>query len=347
MRAALSKRVLREVDGLLGAWPDRPSRFWSLCTRITGWDALLSCASQHGVLEALRPGLLDERAPLTEAQRSWIKRTRAIEQWMQEPILKTLAEALAALESAQVKAVALKGPVLSERLQGEPSARRFTDLDFLVAPEDLERGTQALQSLGYRHDRSPSQAFFRAHHHHIHLHAADRPVLELHFLLSSGFGVSIPAAPFLGRSIPFTGKHGKTWVLAPEDEFLYLAQHAAGHHFARAAWLYDLKMLLFHHPNLDGRRMETRAAELGVARPLQFAMHVLRGRLGVQGLATTGVIRPWAADRMVALMEVLPFEGVAHKLVGLAYETLLADRWSMVSRLFRRRLALRAAQAAW
>lgn len=341
LRGTLSKRVLRHVDGLLAAWPDRPDRFWSRCARITGWDSVLACASQHGVLEVLRPGLTDERSPLTAAQRSWIKRTRRIDQWLQQPILDALADVLRTLDEASIQAVALKGPVLSERLYGEPSARRFTDLDFLVMPENLDRAVEALRTLGYLHQAGPSERFFRAHHHHIHLYAVDKPVIELHFILSSNFGVSIPAAPFLERSSRFAGKQGSAWVLAPEDEWLYLAQHAAGHYFARAAWLHDLKMLLRRFPNLDGSVVCRRAADFGVARSLRFTRHVLDRRFGVRGPAdeTSCHGRHWLGDRLLALIEALPSDSPALKVAGLAYEGLLADEVGAVSQLIRRRLS--------
>jgi hypothetical protein len=331
--------VRRQVDGLLSAWPDRPDRFWSLCARVTGWDSLLECASQHGVLEALRPGLLDERSPLSAGQRSWIKRTRILEQWMQTSALETLTDVLAVFASTPIKAVALKGPVLSERLYGDSGARRFSDLDFLVAPEDLERVIAALQPLGYVHEAGASEAFFRAYHHHIHLQAPERPVLELHFILSSNFGVSMAAAPFLARAIPFVGKLGTTWVLAPEDEFLYLATHAAGHYFERTAWLHDLKMLLLHHPNLDEALITKRAEEIGVARSLRFTRHVLHERLGLATADNGNQIRHWLGDRLLALIDALPARGMPRKLAGWAYEGILADRIGHVPQLFRRRLA--------
>lgn len=338
MRGPLSTRVRRQVDGLLGAWPQRPDRFWWLCAHVTGWDALLHCASQHGVLEALRPGLLDERSPLSEEQRSWIKRTRIIEQWMQSSILDTLRDVLQAFAANEVKAVALKGPVLSERLYDDSSARRFTDLDFLVAPADLERVVALLQPLGYRHAGGNSEAFFRAYHHHIHLHAPDRPVLELHFILSSNFGVSIAADPFLARAVQYSGELGTTWVLAPEDEFVYLSTHAAGHYFARAAWLHDLKMLLLRYPNLDQALVMQRAEEIGVARSLRFTRHVLNGRLALPG-QNDAPIRHWLVDRLLGLIDALPVNGMPRKLAGWAYESMLADRIALISQLCRRRLA--------
>jgi hypothetical protein len=352
LRGALSNRVQRQLNALIAAWPERPASFWSRCARVTGWDSLLTCAGRHGVLEVLRPGLLDPRSLLPQAARVWIQRTRQVEQWMDASILDALRDSLHALAAAKVRVVALKGPVLSERLYGDPAARRSTDLDFLVTPDDLHRAAAVFCSLGYQQPRGGSEAFFRTHHHHIHLHAPGRPVVELHFMLSSNFGAAIAATAFLQRAEPFSSRHGPTWVLAPEDELLFLAQHAAGHHFARAAWLYDLKMLLRKYPNLDGALLRRRAKETGIERALQFTLHVLRQRLELDNPlaeehAARAGPRRWVGDQLLALIDTLPASSLPAKVAGLAYEGLLADRPSARRQLMTRRLASLGVGRRW
>jgi hypothetical protein len=56
---------------------------------------------------------------------------------------------LAALEDAGVPAAPLKGPLLAERIYGDSGVRASSDIDVLVAPEDLERAVEAARALGY------------------------------------------------------------------------------------------------------------------------------------------------------------------------------------------------------
>src|SRR5205807_5865396 len=117
-------------------------------------------------------------------------------------------------------------------------------------------------------------------HHHLHLSRAETPPLELHFRPTTGFGTIVSAEEFLSRATPYrmsTGTMG--WVLSPEDEFIYLAVHAARHQFQALVWLYDLKLFLLRHPDLDWTIVSARARSLRVVRALSMALEALQRRL--------------------------------------------------------------------
>jgi hypothetical protein len=65
-------------------------------------------------------------------------------------------EALDALEALGVEPLLLKGPALARVLYGPGEHRGYSDVDLLVAPDDLERARRALAGLGYGH---PEEAF--------------------------------------------------------------------------------------------------------------------------------------------------------------------------------------------
>ncbi|MBX3252467.1 MAG: nucleotidyltransferase family protein, partial [Myxococcales bacterium] len=149
----------------------------------------------------------------------------------------------AALGTAGLRAVALKGALLAERLYPRPSARPTTDIDLLVCEQDLELAARALESLGYTPSTAASEEHFRRAGHHLHLLHPAAPCIELHFHAYRGFGRILRSEPLVGRSRAVPG-FASVRVLAPEDELLYLAVHAAGHRFMRLVWLYDLLLLL-------------------------------------------------------------------------------------------------------
>ena len=63
--------------------------------------------------------------------------------------VRLLQVAAAALADASVEAVALKGPAFSQWLYGDPCARRFSDLDLLVAQSQRDAAVGVLEQLGF------------------------------------------------------------------------------------------------------------------------------------------------------------------------------------------------------
>src|SRR5208282_477844 len=53
-------------------------------------------------------------------------------------------------EHQGIRLIPYKGPVLAESLYGDAALRSFSDLDFLISPEDFERAKQAIAEIGYR-----------------------------------------------------------------------------------------------------------------------------------------------------------------------------------------------------
>ena len=183
-----------------------------------------------------------------------------------------LVEASAALHQAAVRHAVLKGPLLAELLYADPGQRSSLDLDLLVAPADLDAALAALIELGYFSEFGPHATYARAHHVHLHLARADRPLVELHFRAFRGFGIELAAEPLLDRSLP--AGPGALRVLEPHDRFVYLALHAAGHLFERLGWLYDLKLFLAQVP-LDPILVASRAEALGAGPAVALACAAL------------------------------------------------------------------------
>jgi hypothetical protein len=272
----------RVLEWLLTALPDDGERFQRLSAEVRDWSNLRECAERHGVWALLSHPLITAPGPLPPQVREQAELQRASAQLVQMPLLATLDQALSALEAAGVPCVVLKGPLLSERLYSDASMRLSSDLDLLVSPESLDEAAAALETIGYQAETGLPAHYYRKHTHHIFLHRPHSPIIELHFRVYTGFGVVLPAEPFLSRATPHRTSRGSgAWVLAPEDEFLHLAVHAAGHSFAMLSLLYDLKLLLRRYPGLDWAVMAARAHSLGVATVLSFTSETLRRRLGV------------------------------------------------------------------
>lgn len=342
MNRAETRRARRQLEAILAAWPDDAKAFLDIWQTISDPETLLAAASGHSVLGVLARALLKTEAPLSPGQSTAMRQRDLVERALQGLLVQSLDDITQVFASAGIQAVALKGPVLSERLFGDATMRRSVDLDFLVAEVNLDRATDALKALGYEPGTGRSERYFRQYHHHIHLSAPRRPILELHFRLSSMFGMDLHSEGFLERAESFqTARGSNCWVLSPDDEFLYLAQHAAGHYFARLGWLYDLKMLVRRDPGLDWATIGTRARSLGISAAVHLATDQLARRLHVPGEATAGngFGRLALARPLLSLLQVHPPDRLPGKLLNLGYESLLCDRWTALVPLLRRRLA--------
>ncbi len=271
--------VLETIARLL---PEDPAACLTLLEREPDWPALLEHARLHGFMSLLAGASADLRqGPPPDIVRALdlhraVSRAWYVHQW------RTLEEILAALASRSVRAAALKGPWLAHRLYPEPSDRHAVDLDVLIAPADLDRALEILTATGWRTGEGPAARYARRHHHHVQVTRDGSPPLELHFRARAGFGTIVESAPLLARgSVERTPGGHEVLTLAPEDEFVYLAVHAAGHAFARLIWLYDLKLLLRAIPAFDWALAATRARQIGAGAPLAFACRLLRECMGL------------------------------------------------------------------
>jgi hypothetical protein len=323
---------------LLSAIPGEPAAFSKAlepvaCRNDTGvWQGLVDCASQHGVLGVIdRPLTTEARLPADV--RDATERRLVIDQLWQEHMVNGLQDAVGALARAGVEACAMKGPVLAARLYPAGAIRHCLDLDLLVQADDFDRAVSALTEAGYTTPATGvSAAYMRLHSHHLGFSRAAAAPVELHFRTYAGFGVVLPAGVLFDRAEPFRLTETLT-VLAPspENEFIYLATHAAGHSFIRLVWLYDLKLLVRRYPSLDWDRIAHRAHALGVATPVAYTTRLLHDWLGVStGTLSTQLLRRAVRTRIAdwLLPEVSRPQPASMRdnFGGLLFTSLLCDR---------------------
>lgn len=319
------------LDRLLAAWPEDAASVRRLCGAVRDWPALLDEAARHGVDGIIRHACAASGVALPPEVEPLVERRRAAEALWQSAVADATDAVLGALDAAGVRAVALKGPVLAERLYPDPSVRLSTDVDVLVVPADLERACDALAALGYTPEAGPADRYHRRHHHHIHLAGTRPPVVELHFRAYAGFGVIMPAEAWVEQAAEYRTRRGlRTWVLAPPDELLYLAVHAAGHCFERLLWLYDLKLFLRRQAAVDWPDTARAARRLGVASALALTCDLLRERLAVavpeaDGLTLRDGARTRLIRRLVAAAEQHPGPSLAATAVRLTCMACLCD----------------------
>ncbi len=320
------------VEGLLRALPGDVAAFRRRSAEIDDWNEVVDAAREQGVLGVLvhhwrQANIEVPHAPLEAAERHC-----AVEQLWAQQVRIAAGEALRRLYADGVRCAALKGPLLAERLYPEAAIRPSIDLDLLVDPRDVDTATRSLEGLGYGTEEGPAARYASRHGHHLQFHRDGTPEVELHFRLYAGFGTVLEAGEPLSRARDTCTSDGaRVAVLAPEDEVLYLALHAAGHSYVRLLWLYDLKLLLEQSPGLDWTQVAARARALGVLSVVAFTCRLLAERLdapapSAAALGANAGIRWRLADRLLPIVMKPTVRSARENFESLVFTALLCDR---------------------
>ncbi len=114
------------------------------------WSLLSELLSAQRLLPTLGPRVLDLAGGAAPDEFA-VAVAEAIEATRRQDALLQLiaARTIAALGDADIASTALKGPALGEALYGEAGRRLSSDIDLLVAPEQLRRAVEVVRGLGY------------------------------------------------------------------------------------------------------------------------------------------------------------------------------------------------------
>lgn len=260
-----------------------PARADELRSLLPTLDAprLIDACARHGVSAWVSDALLAAGLESADATRLHANARENFALGYQTKRL-TLA-VLDTLATVGIRPVALKGAVLAHRLyQPIPLSRPSSDVDVLVHPSELERAGQALGGLGLRRWQDTSLGDVLDDHHHVAFQGA-AGLVEVHFRLTSSFGRgTFDDDAVRSRLIELSFEGRPVRLLGREDEFLYLATHAANHAFLRASWLVDLARFFELHPGLDFEAIAQRAADAGFLHAVSISLRLLERLLHVE-----------------------------------------------------------------
>ena len=143
----------------------------------------------------------------------------------------------------------LKGPIISQEVYANLTARTCRDLDIWVTPEDFDAAVAILLELGYVQDY-PSyelhgfkkEFYLKRRHDIAYIHPQRNILVELHFKVNY-FGVNF---------FDFTSEHQRIisinnqLITTLENDYhvLYLMIHGAIHAWTRLRWIYDIFLFI-------------------------------------------------------------------------------------------------------
>lgn len=185
--------------------------------------------------------------------------------------MQTLALVMNAFETAGIRAISMKGPILAMELYGNPALRYSKDLDVFVSEEDYDRASEQLEALGFQESSSVltktalRRQIFEESDEERHLsYVKDDIQIELHWRYSIHINKNFDelwenrcTKVIMGQKINCFGR---------DDNLVYLICHAAGHGFCRLRWLFDIYELQkasdFSWENVYKKAKETNVAPL-------------------------------------------------------------------------------------
>jgi hypothetical protein len=187
-------------------------------------------------------------------------------------------------EKEGVPIVPYKGPVLSQLAYGNPSERRFVDLDFFVPQKEMPRARDLLESGGYeakfgipdpstrRRENIPGQyAFFRP---------ATRAQVELHTERTLRyFPVPLRFEKMSRRliAVELCGRPVRTFSI--EDTLVMLCVHGSKHFWERLLWILDVAQLV-RSREVDWTLLKAISAELDSTRVVLLGLHLAHDFFG-------------------------------------------------------------------
>ena len=190
-----------------------------------------------------------------------------------------------------------KGPTLAQQLYDDVAMRSFSDLDLLVRLGEVQRATDALQTLGYvavqpvppkrraAHRALASEQMFRR--------ITGAALVELQWRIAPAyFSVDFDEDWFWQRAVHVSLGERQVPALAPEALLLVLSVHGAKHYWESLVWIADIAQLIGNYPGLDWNSVLKTAHSLGIERLLFLALALTKKFLAVSP--------PGAVARMVA-----------------------------------------------
>jgi hypothetical protein len=259
-------------------------------SRALDWDRVLHLVDHHRVVpqvfEALLPiSHLVPSQPF-DALRSRYQHNARKTLWFTAELLRILSH----LESAGIKALPYKGPVLAQTLYSEVTKRQFGDLDILVLPEDVLKAKAALLDLGYkpkielasRIEKTYVETGYEYSFNAVHA----QNLLELQWRIVPRFySIDFKVADFLKRAdeislgIQEMEDARPVRTLCSEDLMLVLCVHAAKHVWVQLSWLCDIAQLA-KSQQLDWNAIQNEAHRLGIERIVNLNLLLAHSLLG-------------------------------------------------------------------
>lgn len=240
------------------------------------WGYLLKLAVRHRLMPLLYYNL-NSICPEKVPKQILNKLKDYFNKNLQRNLLLTgeLIKVLSLLKSKSITVIPYKGPNLANSIYGNIALREFNDLDVFIKKSEALKIRNFLFSEGYypyfHINKKLEEIYFRSQKGFILVNENHNFSIDFQWKFFSNF-FSFPSLPesLLSDELDFMYLNGhEISVFSPENMFLILSIHAAGHHWSRLAWLCDIAELIKGY-DLDWKEITEKTNELNIKRILNI-----------------------------------------------------------------------------
>lgn len=239
------------------------------------WQLLLNLASQHCVrpilLQSLKCVCWDSVPKEIKLELMMFNRANA-----QKNLLFTreLLQLIDLFNKNAIPIAAFKGPILSRIVYGDISLREFSDLDVIVAKDNLSKAQDILLARGYQADftdRDFRAAFQSYQGQYAFRHGNTGIAVDLHWRLS-GAAVPLTLAAIWPRLEQVTIAGRTVFTLSQDDLALFLAEHGTKEGWRSLIWVCDFAEVVRKYKDIDWGAVLDRAQRRNSSRSLLLAI---------------------------------------------------------------------------
>ena len=273
-------------------------RVYTLLAGGLDWNVVLELADQHSVQGVLanrvaEAGFAGVPAPAREKLQIRMRAQHLFTLSMTAELFRILQD----FSQANLETILVKGPIVSLLAYGDPAVRSYVDLDLLLRHRDIQSATQRLQAMGFDPDvpesairvgKIPGEYLFKR--------PGTQRIVELHTERTFRYYPKPMRVEDLfarkrqllldGREVP---------ALSLEDELVLICIHGAKHFWERLMWVSDVAAVVVRHPEMDWKKAQQAAADVGAERMLHVG--ILLGALLFQATLPAAITEAIQRDR--------------------------------------------------
>ena len=222
----------------------------SLTTHHT--SRIISMSSRHGILPLIYKTLKKLHEDHPDTPSNLLNELKVQYLHIAQKNILMSAELLRIMKLFQengIKALAFKGPTLSEMAYGDITLRQYGDLDILTKKEDLRKINALLRNEGYTHLFSLTaiqESMWIKHMHDIGFYQPKKGIhLEIHWsFLDEDYPIPLPLKRFWEEHQDIKLNGHTITTFSNENLLMYLCIHGSKHLWERIEWIKDIDLLI-------------------------------------------------------------------------------------------------------
>ena len=244
------------------------------------WPHFLDAVEKHRVLPLVNDSLqgIEDSGIPGEVLETLRVRSK-ISRWRNNVYIEEIVRLNALLAARGIMVIHYKGPVTSAHVYGSPNLRSFSDLDFLVRHEDLNRALETLIEQGYRLPANHDPEAMSFHQRELKEYALRKgPItLEPHWSITARrYPFEVDYAEFWQRATSVNLQGKELLTFSPDDLMLVLAVVGSKSKWERVQKVCDIAECARSSEHLDWMAIHGRAKAAGCERMLLLGLLLAR-----------------------------------------------------------------------